>query len=241
MSILGDNPELVAEDPKAGYRLLANRDKRYFLESRLDPGGELVTNELSDQDRDRWLRSGDAHLRQMHDKLRDEHKTGLRERAARWARAAELASQAAMPDAKQGIDTASGAVVSAQGIISPGMTKSEFMESPLFAGGDWTNKKDGWYHAVAAPLTIGELHFQASVMFRHERMNTAYLSIDDARYGSSWADYSEPKELAADQRHREWLVETIGVESGKFPWGRIDCAYDSKSGFSSIILSYSSR
>ena len=126
-------------------------------------------------------------------------------------------------------------------MIPPTMTKAEFVESPLFESGDWTNEEAGWYSASCRMLSFNDVQIGASVMFEHETMRSVTLWSEDPVFGTSWDDYSREKELARHARHIEWLSSILGHWGRQFPWGHISAGgYDGKAGFSVIGVRYHS-
>ena len=137
-----------------------------------------------------------------------------------------------------GIDRNSGDVIAAEGTLSPQMTRSQFISSPLFDSGDFSNESEGWYTALAKPLTITDQPFGASLLFKDEQLHWITLWSADQKYGRSWDDWSEEGELVRDAGHRAWLNATLGAWNQPFGWGEITAGYDSKTGGSSITIRY---
>lgn len=139
---------------------------------------------------------------------------------------------------KAHIDTDSGALVAAEGTITASSTKTQFLMSPLFDMGGWTNERDGWYAAGSIRLNLSGEEFGASVLFRHEQVHSIGLWIEDPQYGTSWNDYTEEKELARKARHETWLNANVPDWRQEFRWGAIWSGFDTKGGFSSILIQY---
>ena len=137
-----------------------------------------------------------------------------------------------------GIRIENGDVVAAEGTISSATNRTQFMLSELFDSGAWSNESDGWYVAGAIPLTLSGAPFGASALFHDEVLDSITLSIDDPQYGESWDDYTVEREMARDARHKEWLSVNVGDWARPFTWGRILCGFNSRDGFSKIVVQY---
>jgi hypothetical protein len=103
----------------------------------------------------------------------------------------------------------------------------------------------GWMHVSLEPQTVDGLVFGVAIHFEAERLDGYSLSLVDARYGTSWDDYSEEKQLAQRDAHDAWLVAILGPGNRKpsprgpelrysFPWGDAWSTFDAKGGSSSI-------
>ena len=137
-----------------------------------------------------------------------------------------------------GIDRNTGEVRAAEGTLTPQKTRSQFISSPLFDSGDYSNESEGWYSALAQPLTITGKPFGASLLFRDEQLHSITLWSTDPHYGRDWNDWSEENERERDAGHRKWLKEMLGRWDRPFGWGEIQAGYDSKTGGSSITIHY---
>lgn len=91
---------------------------------------------------------------------------------------------------------------------------------------------NGWAHAELPG---------ARLLFEGEQLAYYNLWIVDARYGTSWDDWSEAKELARRDAQDAWLVEmlgpgvaTTGTLTYTFAWGGVWSSYDPKGGSSMI-------
>ncbi len=64
----------------------------------------------------------------------------------------------------------------------------------------------------------------------------------DRRFGASWDDWSEEKELARKAWHDDWLKRTSTITAPrKYVWGRVASSYDERSADSSIEVTYAGR
>jgi hypothetical protein len=98
----------------------------------------------------------------------------------------------------------------------------------------------------------GRLCSSEALLFEHERLDGCRLWICDPRYGTSWDDWSEEKQLALRDAHDSWLVEMLGPGSRfawaggslpeyRFEWGEVWSSYDPRSGSSSIGVRFRAR
>lgn len=85
-------------------------------------------------------------------------------------------------------------------------------------------------YAAGIPLAV-------ALYFRGEELVMIDLAHVDARFGTSWDDWSEEKELARKASHDAWLAEHVG-ERRMFPWGEISSHYDAKGGGSHLSIRY---
>jgi hypothetical protein len=75
------------------------------------------------------------------------------------------------------------------------------------------------------------------------RVMTVDLVATDDRFGTSWDEWSEEKELQRKRFHDSWLNEVLGNERYPYdyPWGRVASVYDPKAGFSYVSIKYRKR
>jgi hypothetical protein len=137
-------------------------------------------------------------------------------------------------------DPSSGTLTTDDGEqIGPGLTRTEFLASPLAA--------------TAEPLSINEPHaswrvarsfgrrpFQLGLFFEADRLQVVVLAQEDALFGSSWTDWSLEREMARKAAHEAWLATfdpAIGHSHG-YDWGSVQSIYDDRSAGSQIVLNY---
>jgi hypothetical protein len=140
----------------------------------------------------------------------------------------------------EGIDPASGSLITAQGRIEPIITKSEMLASAFFHSGNWTNEAAGWYAAQTQTIVAAGEEFACTLRFHFEDLHSVELMNMDPLYGTSWDDYSLEKEAARNQRHEQWLNATIGRKRA-YRWGKVWCNIDTKGGFAGIWIHYNRR
>jgi hypothetical protein len=113
----------------------------------------------------------------------------------------------------------------------------------------WDDMQTGWMHAHLPGEVDGDRNVGVRLLFEGERLEGYRLAILDPRYGTSWDDWSEEKQLAQRDAHDQWLVEMLGPGvrtrapggmelSYTFPWGDVWSTYDPRSGGSSIGVRY---
>jgi len=105
--------------------------------------------------------------------------------------------------------------------IAPTLTRSEFLAA------SWSKPSTDWI--LNAPWCSWKLDFECRstsvsfivvFYFHDERLAMIEMSNADAKFGTSWHDYSLEKELQRDQTHIAWLTECLGPERS-FTWGTV--------------------
>ena len=103
----------------------------------------------------------------------------------------------------------------------------------------------GWMRVDLAPQDLEGTLFGVGLNFEAERLEGYSLWLVDARYGASWDDYSEDKQLAQRDAHDAWLMAILGPGNREasprgpelrysFPWGDVWSTFDARGGSSSI-------
>jgi hypothetical protein len=143
------------------------------------------------------------------------------------------------------IDRQTGALILSSGRIEPDLRRSAFLASPMGAKAKCDDMHNGWMHLYPGPQTLDGLEFVVRLVFEGERLDSYSMWLDDARYGTSWDDYSEEKQLAQRDAHDTWLVATLGPGEREpsprgpelrytFPWGEVYSTFDARGGSSPI-------
>jgi hypothetical protein len=143
------------------------------------------------------------------------------------------------------IDRFTGALVLPSGTIGRDLTRSAFLASPLGAKAVCDDMHTGWMHIYPGAQTLDGLVFGVDLVFDGERLDCYSLWLDDARYGTSWDDWSEEKQLAQRDAHDAWLVSNLGPGERQpsprgpelrysFAWGEAWSTYDARGGSSTI-------
>jgi hypothetical protein len=142
------------------------------------------------------------------------------------------------------LDPASGALVFDRGAVEPGLTRRRFLRSPLArrAKLDVANRSYRTY-ALAQPLRLDERVVAAELSFEGESLREVSLALVDARFGTSWDDWSQKKELARKAAHTKWLRTFLDGAGPRWTlsWGVVESTFDPKGGGSSISIIYGHR
>lgn len=125
--------------------------------------------------------------------------------------------------------------------VGPSLTREEFLASSL--GNNATvcvdNEPYCSFDTLVSADDLMPLEAGLRLYFRDQRLDAVSIVASDGRFGVSWDDWSEEKELARKRFHDEWLADHRVATNVDFPWGQVSSNYDAKSGFSSIHLRYS--
>lgn len=105
-----------------------------------------------------------------------------------------------------------------------------------------------WYTFQNVP--ISSQLFSLSLLFQSSVLNMVIMSVSDAKYGQSWDDWTEEKELQRKQQHDAFLNKELQRQPDvrrwkpypyieyKVAYGRIQSSYDPRSASSSISITY---
>ena len=98
--------------------------------------------------------------------------------------------------------------------------------------------KTGWKHYSARNVKINYTYFIITFYFDNDILKMLdFIISDEPIVACSWDDWSEKKELQNRDYYNDWLTKEIGSKR-QFTWGTVNSFYDSKGGFSSIVLKY---
>jgi len=139
-------------------------------------------------------------------------------------------------------------------VVRPGMTGPEFERLEVVRNAGY---RAGTYTAT---VRLGILHVNAQAFhvafdFTRGRLRGVQLSLcfDDPAREKPW-DYAT--ELARKQAHEQWCARQLGepleplpgydewprpeevLRERAYPWGRVRSIYDSKGGFSALVIAY---
>jgi hypothetical protein len=138
------------------------------------------------------------------------------------------------------IDRDTGALVLPDGHVGRDLTRTAFLASPTGQASRAAPMGTGWTHFDVGEHVLGTRTFGARLSFEGEQLDGYTVWLVDARYGTSWNDASEEKELARRDAHDAWLIELLGTgrrgaEPGySFAWGEVWSSYDVRSSSSTI-------
>jgi len=143
------------------------------------------------------------------------------------------------------IDRLTGALVLPGGSIRSDLSRSSLLASPMAAQAKREDMPAGGMHVYLGLQELDGTRFGVALHFEGERLFGYSLSLVDARYGTSWDDYSEEKQLAQRDAHDAWLVASLGPGNREpsprgpelrysFPWGDAWSTFDARGGSSSI-------
>jgi hypothetical protein len=101
------------------------------------------------------------------------------------------------------------------------------------------NMSNSWSWVDVKNLKINKLYLNISFLFNEKEIGGFTFTFQDKPYdmNPSWDSWSEEAEKENLVRFNNWLEEQFG-EARAFEWGSVEAFYDSKSGGSSIKLSY---
>jgi hypothetical protein len=143
------------------------------------------------------------------------------------------------------IDRHTGALVLPTGIVERDLARSAFLSSPMGAQARCDDMHTLGMSAYVGPQSVDGLVFRVELHFWGEQLRGYSLWLDDPRYGTSWDDYSEEKQLAQRDAHDAWLVATLDPGEREpsprgpelrytFPWGEVYSTFDARGGSSPI-------
>jgi hypothetical protein len=147
------------------------------------------------------------------------------------------------------IDRLTGALRLASGSIEPDLTRSTFLSSPLGVRARCDDKEPLGMSAYFGPHRVGGLMFRIELHFVGGQLHGYSLWLDDPRYGTSWDDCTEEKQLAQRDAHDAWLMSTLGPGEREpsprgpelrysFPWGKVWSTFDARGGSTSIAVHF---
>jgi len=140
------------------------------------------------------------------------------------------------------IDVATGniSIQNADIAIGPSLTRDDFLASAV--GRDAPiNVENEPYCSYNVRIPAGDLMTLPAGLtfyFYHKQLESLSIVASDHRFGTSWDDWSETKELERKRFHDLWLADTAGAANAHFPWGQLSSDYDAKSGLSAVHLRY---
>ena len=125
-------------------------------------------------------------------------------------------------------------------VILPALTRAQFLATSAFSEASESVRNEPWcsYRLPGIPQPHTDTELIIVLQFHGESLVWLSLCHDAARFGNSWADASEERELARKVFHDRWLAGSLRLRAGKHAWGEVSSFHDAKSGGSSIIVRY---
>lgn len=123
-------------------------------------------------------------------------------------------------------------------IIRSSLTREEFLSSTLAIASRISVKNEPHCSFTTKAQKIAGHPFIITLYFNGSILTNVELYSDDNKFGTSWDDWSEEKELERKKFHETWLKNVLADAPYKYNWGRIESFYDAKGGSSSISIKY---
>jgi len=138
------------------------------------------------------------------------------------------------------IDARTGAITfeTPAAVITPCMTRDQFLASPLAAGATDHVANEPYYSwKLKGTCRVADVDLLVVLWFHGQRLSMVSLMDPDPRFGASWADHSVTNEMARKASHDAWLSRALGPMR-EFTWGNVWSEYDARGGFSDIGVKY---
>jgi hypothetical protein len=117
---------------------------------------------------------------------------------------------------------------------------SELSESEVSAIPDVNVRdiKNGYVWYALPAITISGQPTIFNLCFFNKKIRSLNISLSNQeKYGGSWSEFSESKEILRAEDTENLLYE-LGYKTGKFSWGEICCGCDAKSGSGYAVVRY---
>ena len=124
--------------------------------------------------------------------------------------------------------------------FGPTLTRAQFLRLPVAAASTPGTPHGKWsrYQLPVMPQRDTELY--AVLHFDGERLASLDLLHSAARFGTSWAEWTQAREQARQAFHEQWLAAEVGLPCGRYRWGEVSSNYDPRGGASLISIAYRS-
>jgi hypothetical protein len=146
------------------------------------------------------------------------------------------------------LDPSTGGLRLAEGRLGRDTTRAAFLSSPLKQTVQSTSDADGWTASYDLGVrSLAGVSLSVRVSFAGERLAGCTLVDVDPRFGTSWDDWTEEKQLALRDHHDDWLVSQLGPPPSRapgdelryeLPWGTAWSTFDRRGGGCSIGVSF---
>lgn len=130
------------------------------------------------------------------------------------------------------ISTDSGAITFVSGRITPDLSRSEFLSTPVGTGAEALKINEPFATFRIRPET-GVI---ASVRFREDSLEM--VSVLFEMKGESDNNWTRKRELERKAIHDKWLREEIGPPPYRYSWGEIESLFDEKACVSDIVVGF---
>ncbi|MES2470482.1 MAG: hypothetical protein V4675_24520 [Verrucomicrobiota bacterium] len=121
--------------------------------------------------------------------------------------------------------------------LAPETTESD-VTCPL--GSDWTDREGNrWrWMSFQDSHSWGDFEMAVNAFFKNQKIWTVELAVVDPRFGKSWSEHSEEKEIQRKRFHDQILSDIFGGRYRVFDWGSVWSEYDPNGGSSSFGIHY---
>lgn len=140
------------------------------------------------------------------------------------------------------IDSATGdiSIRNADVVIGSSLKRATFLASSFGRCAEISVENGAYcsYNTKIPASDLMELPAILTLYFHDEQLESVSISALAERFGGSWDDWSEEKELERKQFHDQWLTTSIGSSTCDQSWGQLSSHFDAKGGFSTITVRY---
>lgn len=123
-------------------------------------------------------------------------------------------------------------------ILSPALSRSQFLASSDGTASTVFVKNEPW---CSFRVEVPAEQVALALFFKAEVLESVRIVLTDQKFGTSWADWSEHKEMGRKAATDQWLLAHGLTPGKKYGWGSVWCGFDSKGGFSSAVIRYSTE
>jgi hypothetical protein len=138
------------------------------------------------------------------------------------------------------IDPATGALSFQDASVQIGsaLKRSEFLSAWWSKDAvDWVVNEPWHSWKLPRECTSDSISFIVVLYYRGEQLMQVELCNCDPKFGTSWNDHSDEKELNRKASHDQWLLACLR-DRRTFSWGSVWSGYDDGGGSSSIRIRY---
>jgi hypothetical protein len=121
--------------------------------------------------------------------------------------------------------------------IVKGLTSSQLLAAIPEVASSKSDMGTGWVWYRLPPFYDGEVVVVVSLAFNNDNLEVINLADTHARFGKSWADWSEEKARLRAISIGAWL-NSKGFTARTYPWGSVWVGYDAKSASGSAVVRF---